>query len=402
MPIPAGSTIRKAYFFGCRVGNAPPTIAILNGTPYNFNSSNMVSVSFNSVYGGPSGIHAFDVSSVLSPGTLNYNISVTNANNTSNTFPEFYLFIAYDNPSLPTMHVSVWLNDQDFSPQLNYTLTPSVGMDNTIDVGLAIVGGYARAGTDCEKVYVNGTYLGDYHGQDFNASSLWGSMAGFGYNNGTLVGYNDDNPNLAIAGPDALSNIGTIIPNGTQNIPVSLVHCNASSSDNHLWLFLLSNGGGCTPPQLTVNVQNACPSSLSGAAQVSATGGVLPYSYFWSGGQTTNTIVGQSAGTYLVTVTDFDGCSAVDSAVIVNGIPGGLPGIWQWVGAWSSNWFNPCNWDKLELPNSLSVVIVPGFTNNNPVIAGDTANCRHIFIYEVNGGHLYIDHNSNGHLINSP
>ena len=152
MPIPAGSTIRKAYFFGCRAGGAPATVATLNSTPYTFDFSNMVSTSFNSLYGGASGVHAHDVTAALSASTLNYTISVTNANSTSNTYPEFYLLIAYDNSSLPNMNVSVWLNDASFGTQVNYTLTPSVGVDTSGDVGLAIVGGYANAGNDCEEV----------------------------------------------------------------------------------------------------------------------------------------------------------------------------------------------------------------------------------------------------------
>lgn len=43
-----------------------------------------------------------------------------------------------------------------------------------------------------------------------------------------------------------------------------------------------------------------------------------PVSYLWSDGQTTQTSTNLSAGTYTVTITDANGCSAIDTAIIVN------------------------------------------------------------------------------------
>ncbi|MDA9344854.1 GEVED domain-containing protein [Flavobacteriales bacterium] len=43
-----------------------------------------------------------------------------------------------------------------------------------------------------------------------------------------------------------------------------------------------------------------------------------PVSYLWSDGQTTQTATNFSSGTYTVTVTDANGCSAIDTAIIIN------------------------------------------------------------------------------------
>ena len=48
----------------------------------------------------------------------------------------------------------------------------------------------------------------------------------------------------------------------------------------------------------------------------SVIGGSAPYNYLWSTGETTDSIIGLSAGTYTVTITDINGCSVVDSSII--------------------------------------------------------------------------------------
>ena len=64
---------------------------------------------------------------------------------------------------------------------------------------------------------------------------------------------------------------------------------------------------------LTANISSStnpsCEGATTGSATVSATGGTSPYSYLWSNGQTSAIATGLVAGTYLVTVTDANGCT---------------------------------------------------------------------------------------------
>lgn len=62
----------------------------------------------------------------------------------------------------------------------------------------------------------------------------------------------------------------------------------------------------------------SCAGSMDGTAMASGSGGVPPYGYLWSNGQTTDTASGLSAGTYVVTISDNNGCMHVDSILLAD------------------------------------------------------------------------------------
>jgi len=73
------------------------------------------------------------------------------------------------------------------------------------------------------------------------------------------------------------------------------------------------------PAILTTNVtsQNvSCNGGNNGNAQISVTGGTTPYTYIWSNGQTTDIANNLVAGTYTVTVTDANNCTATNQVTI--------------------------------------------------------------------------------------
>jgi len=73
---------------------------------------------------------------------------------------------------------------------------------------------------------------------------------------------------------------------------------------------------------LTVSKTNiTCNGGNNGSANVTVSGGSSPYSYHWSNNATTHNISGLSAGTYGVTVTDANGCTATASACITQPAP---------------------------------------------------------------------------------
>lgn len=92
---------------------------------------------------------------------------------------------------------------------------------------------------------------------------------------------------------------------------------------------LITDTNGCTftfdviilePPLLTSSITNVsqilCVGNCDGQATMSVSGGVPPYGYLWSNGQTTATATGLCVGTYTVTATDTIGCTTTATIVI--------------------------------------------------------------------------------------
>jgi hypothetical protein len=243
--IPAGSTIHKAYLFAGRCGNAPSVQVSLNGNGVTFNSSNEVTSGFFTAYGGLSSVNAVDVTALINPSTSSYTIAVPTQNLMNDKFADFYLYIAFENASLPPVTSAIFLNTESMNQDAySWSLSTTGGINTSSHVGLAIFGGYAEAGVDCENVSVSGIPLGAFGGQDYNGSSAWGVMAGFQYYNNTLQGYNDDNADSAIDSTDALANIQGLVANGTRNVMVDFTHCTPTMDDNHVWALFLTHGSG--------------------------------------------------------------------------------------------------------------------------------------------------------------
>ena len=92
----------------------------------------------------------------------------------------------------------------------------------------------------------------------------------------------------------------------------------------------VTDGNGCmvvgsatvtAPDLLDVNVTTTnpdCGSGLTGSATAMGSGGVAPYTYAWSTGATTQMITGLSTGSYSVTITDQNGCTATEAFNIIS------------------------------------------------------------------------------------
>lgn len=251
--IPSGSTIRKAYLMAGQHGGSGSMNVTLNSVTYNFNSTTVVSSFPPSIYSCTSSrVHAIDITSSISASTTLYNISIPGSPYCEH-YQDFYLFIAYNNPSLPTVSVGLWVNNIAFGATLNYTLNVVNPINTTNHVGLAMFAGYACFYFDREEVIVNSTNVGYYHGDEYNSGSCSGAMGQFGYHSGVLTGIGDDDPNQAMVGADALSNIQAVIPMSTTSVPLQLNNANLNG-DNSIWGVVLVYGSSVTLPTYLLNL----------------------------------------------------------------------------------------------------------------------------------------------------
>lgn len=92
------------------------------------------------------------------------------------------------------------------------------------------------------------------------------------------------------------------------------------------------------PPSIISNVVvvSTDTGGCSGALNLTATGGIAPYSYLWSNGSITANQTGLCAGTYCVTVTDNNGCTDT-TCVYVSGVTSPLVVTTQSYATYCSN-----------------------------------------------------------------
>jgi gliding motility-associated-like protein len=112
--------------------------------------------------------------------------------------------------------------------------------------------------------------------------------------------------------------------NTASNIP------NQTGLTNGIYTVTITDNNGCSttastsvtqPQALTVTLtptSAACNGSNNGSIQATPTGGTAPYNYSWNNGITGNTAnpTNLNTGTYSVTITDANGCTAVNSTNI--------------------------------------------------------------------------------------
>ncbi|MBN2683141.1 MAG: gliding motility-associated C-terminal domain-containing protein [Bacteroidales bacterium] len=157
------------------------------------------------------------------------------------------------------------------------------------------------------------------------------------------------NPTLSLSGLDILctgnstGEITSTVSSGTS--PYNYLWDNSSTSADltgvsaGTYVLTVTDDNSCTVSDsytltepatalsgsISVSSDVVCYGESNGSATITATGGVGPYTYLWSNGQTSENLTGVIAGDYSVVVTDFNGCTFSSSVTITE--PAELTGI---------------------------------------------------------------------------
>jgi len=141
---------------------------------------------------------------------------------------------------------------------------------------------------------------------------------------GTNVTCNGGNNGTATVNPTG----GTTPYSYLWNTVTAATTASVSDLTAGTYIATVTDADGCTsicsiiitePSALTVSMQSTnvnCNGNSNGTATVNPSGGTPPYGFLWSNGATSETITGLVVGTYTVTVTDNNGCTKQDEAIV--------------------------------------------------------------------------------------
>ena len=103
----------------------------------------------------------------------------------------------------------------------------------------------------------------------------------------------------------------------------------ANNAANDAWIGsmnpLCSVNPGMTISPVISN--ETCINQCDGSIQTTVTNGLAPYTYSWSNGATTSSLVNVCPGNYTVTVTGANGCSVIETFAVTAGTQGANAGI---------------------------------------------------------------------------
>lgn len=179
---------------------------------------------------------------------------------------------------------------------------------------------------------------------------------------------------------------------GLNNIPAGTYSLTATDSKGCTFVHTVNLMDNALLIVEIMSTNIACASMpLSGTAHAAVAGGVTPYTYLWNNGSKLATLPNLPAGTYSVTVTDKNGCTAVDSTTIT--MPPLLSGIVT-LNSPACGGNNGCatvqgtggippytyNWPALGNSNPNACELAPG---DYHVLITDATNCQHDLLVTI-------------------
>src|SRR6185436_6886566 len=202
----------------------------------------------------------------------------------------------------------------------------------------------------------------------------------------------------------------------------SVANPKANPSSNTNYIITVTDLSGCSMQDTIKVTYLARPTASAGSdkslcdgstvsigGSPTASGGTSPYTYSWSPSTALSSSTAanpnatpHSSTSYIVTVTDANGCTKKDTVVVNNNTI-----TYTWTGATSSDWTTSSNWSPAGVPDSCDNVIIVSATND-PVYnsAGTYLNSLTVNsgTLDMNGSSVTISRNAifnSGTLLNA-
>lgn len=305
-----GVNLSSSSNSGCAGGNSGTVTVIASGgtSPYSYQwdagtgnqtsstATGLVSGSYSVTVSDMNGCSSNTMASVVAAATLNSAVSSTNvlcnggATGTATvtagggTSPYSYLWSDGQNTSsvsnLSSGNYFVVVTDSNACTDTSYFV-----INQPTPVVLSTSSTMASCGA------ANGTASISAVGGTVPYSFLWDSNTG-NQTSTTATGLPAGVYSVTVTDGNACTGSTVVIVNGTSSFSIETAATN-----------VMCNGGN------------------DGTAIVVANGGTTPYTYLWSDGQTTSSATGLAMGSYSVTVTNADGCSAADTISVTQPPP---------------------------------------------------------------------------------
>jgi gliding motility-associated-like protein len=195
------------------------------------------------------------------------------------------------------------------------SLGENVGTDSiAIDLTVGIYSVIARDFNNCE--FIESISIIDTSNMDVVLDNAFDALC-----NGTNTG----SANIVVTGGvEPLTFIwssGEITPEAV-NLPVGTNYVTVTDANSCSRILEFEVGEPDALETISTKLNDPqCPGSYDGSAKVSTIGGVKPYTFSWSNGESDSIATNLNAGEHYVTVIDANGCSTIDSITLVDPTP---------------------------------------------------------------------------------
>lgn len=284
--IPNGSSIKRIVLFFYSMGFPKIKNIYINDNEIAIDTSSYIMrVTHKSQYVSPITIYSRDLTTVFSNSLGTFILKIPGVIESFNWgwFVPI-LYIEYEDPNMPLVTTSLWINDKDYVGQSSYNFSNMNPINTSLPVALSIFEDRAcNTTTDGTVVTLNGNNLGTIGGSDLiNDLQLCGGAKGhFYYENQTIYGLDDDVPNNSMNGTDALADISSYLNPNSTSYNLALEHIEYPIQQNEaVNIHLLFINAYTTPcDTFTTTVTQDTTICYGETLQLQATGG---QSYEWT------------------------------------------------------------------------------------------------------------------------